>query len=140
MAEDRGAASLLLALLRHFETLGFDEIEQIVHEDAVFEFPFSAQGARLEGKAAIMAYLRTAMASFVRRMRFDVARQHACADPDWAIAEYRSEAETVAGGRYANRYVGMVHAKDGRILLFREYFNPMAVIAAIGGDAAPAHG
>lgn len=132
--EDRGAAPLLLALLRHFETLDFDPIEQILHDDAVFEFPFSAQGALLEGKAAIMDYLRTAMPSFVRHMRFTILAEHKCGDPAWAIAEYSSEAETVTGGRYANRYVGLVRAMGGRILIFREYFNPLAVIEAIGGD------
>lgn len=131
------AEAALRTLLAHFETLAFDRIDAMLDERAIFEFPFSTheQGRRIEGRAAIIDYLNAAMASFVTSMRFTVDAVHACADPDWAIAEYRSTGTLKAGGTYANRYAGLVRVKGDRLLLFREYFNPSATIVE-AGDAA----
>lgn len=54
-------------------------------------------------------------------------------DPDWVLAEYRGEIEMLAtGGPYNNHYCGLFHLRDGKIVLFREYYNPIVLTEAFG--------
>lgn len=62
-------------------------------------------------------------------------------DPNWVLAEYRGEIDVLATNRpYNNHYCGLFHLKEGRIILFREYYNPTVLTEAFGGASALAQG
>ncbi len=56
-------------------------------------------------------------------------------DPDWVLIEYQIEAEiTTSNQLYTNRYCGLFHLRDldGKILLYKAYFNPLSFIESLG--------
>jgi uncharacterized protein len=67
---------------------------------------------------------------------YDLAVYH---DPakDVAVLEYASEGRTVDGNRpYTNRYISVVTLRDGLIVHWRDYLNPVAVFDALGWPQA----
>lgn len=59
---------------------------------------------------------------------------HRTQDPDTLIVEYRSEFVVDNGARrYANRYISLFKLRDDKITLWREYANPLPVLAIIDG-------
>jgi hypothetical protein len=54
-------------------------------------------------------------------------------DPNTLYAEYRGEIEVLATGKpYNNIYAGLFKFRNGKILLYREYYNPMVFTEAWG--------
>ncbi|WP_329430632.1 nuclear transport factor 2 family protein [Streptosporangium sp. NBC_01495] len=106
------------------------------HEDAVAEFPFAPPGAprRLDGIAAITAYL------IDYPDKLDIAEVtaltvHETVDPAVVIAEFTAVGKVVATGRpYEISYIAVVTVAHGRITHYRDYWNPMVVIEALGDD------
>lgn len=50
------------------------------------------------------------------------------------MAEYRGEIDLKGGGSYNNDYVGVFRVVDGKIALFKEYFNPQILVDSFGGE------
>ena len=67
-------------------------------------------------------------------MEFPGRRVRPMADPEWVVAEYRGEIDLKGGGSYNNDYVGVFRVVDGRIVLFKEYFNPRVLLDSFGGE------
>jgi ketosteroid isomerase-like protein len=126
---------LMQALLGALERLAFDEIGEMIAEDAIFDFPFRAGAQSTQGRRAIVDDLRVGMGGFLKEMKFEVEALHPCEDPELLAAEYRSRGVTVDGHPYANRYGAFLRVRDGRITLFREFFNPLATQEARQPDA-----
>lgn len=50
----------------------------------------------------------------------------------WVFAEYHGEIELKSGGTYNNDYCGLFHVVNGKLVLFREFFNPIILQRAFG--------
>lgn len=102
-------------------------------DDAVVEFPYAAslgREGRFVGKPAIDAYFRGTPGLF-RELRFRDLRRHAGADPHMVCAEVHGSALIgPAGAPYEQDYVMILRTRDGKISHYREYWNPLPVIAA----------
>lgn len=58
-------------------------------------------------------------------------------DLDWLLAEYRGEIDIAATGRaYNNHYCALFHIRNGQIVLFKEYFNPIILNEAFGDTSS----
>ena len=56
-------------------------------------------------------------------------------DPQMVFAEFTGKVDIIPTGRvYDQRYGGLFHVVDGKIKLFREYYNPAAFKYAFGLD------
>ena len=109
-------------------------------DDAVVEFPYApsvARPARLAGKAAIAGYFRTAITLF-QGLSFDDLRVVPGLDPDVAVVEAHGSA-TIAttGRRYDQDYVVFIRTRDGLVVSYREYWNPLAGLEAFGREGLP---
>jgi ketosteroid isomerase-like protein len=131
----RDAGGLLDA---HLELIGTD-IERwlgLFAEDAVVEFPYARPlglPERLEGREAIRRYFADTPKHF-RGLVFTNVRRYLTTDPEVALAEAHGSATIAATGRqYEQDYVMMVKTRDGRISLYREYWNPIPGLEAFGG-------
>ena len=51
-------------------------------------------------------------------------------DPDLLFVKFRGEIEIKAGGKYENDYLGIFKMKDGRIIEYTEFFNPIVMARA----------
>ena len=109
-------------------------------DDAVVEFPYAAsiqRPTRLAGKAAITNYFRTAPGLF-QDLTFRDLRIVVGSDPDVAVVEVHGSA-TIAttGRRYEQDYVVFVRTRDGLVVSYREYWNPLPGIEAFGLEGLP---
>ena len=97
------------------------------HEDGLIEYPFAPPGApeRVEGSEEILKRFRKAV---------DVKEMHEltiryvvpAADPEWAVVAFHFTATMKEkGDTFGNEYVAVSHVRDGRMLLFREYFDSL---------------
>jgi hypothetical protein len=129
------AGSLLNA---HLQLIGTD-IERwlgLFAEDAVVEFPYARSlglPERLEGLEAIRRYFVETPKHF-RGLVFTNVRPYLTTDPEVALAEVHGSATiAVTGRQYEQDYFMLVKARDGRIALYREYWNPILGLEAFGG-------
>ena len=103
-------------------------------EDAVQDMPFSPPEfpSRLEGREAISKHY-SSLPQAVGKIDFLDLKLYTMQDPDWILAEYCGEIEVLATGRlYKNRYCGLFYLRNGKIALFREYYNPLTLREGFG--------
>jgi uncharacterized protein len=107
----------------------------LLAEDAVVEFPYaSALGLseRLEGKSAIYNHMKDVSAQ-MQDLIFTNVREYQTSNPNALFAEVHGEATIVATGcHYQQDYVMRLETKEGKIIHYREYWNPTAVLDAWG--------
>lgn len=109
-------------------------------DDAVVEFPYAAsirRPTRLAGKAAISDYFRTTPALF-QDLVFRDLRVVPGRDPDVAVVEVHGSATISTTSRcYEQDYVVFVRTRDGMVVSYREYWNPLPGIDAFGLEGLP---
>jgi len=79
----------------------------------------------IEGAAAIRAQgekVKTVMSTITFYDRVIRATEAA----GTYVIEYRGDGELLAGGRYQNSYIVIATVRNGKVSLWREYFNPIA--------------
>ncbi len=104
-------------------------------ENVVAEFPFAPEGSprRLEGRTALYEYLRN-YPSVIDVKTIPTLLTYATEDPNTAIAEWSASGVVLSNGNpYEMTYATFVTFKDGLIVNYREYWNPMAFMAAMNG-------
>ncbi|CAN5392284.1 hypothetical protein BH10PSE12_BH10PSE12_13290 [soil metagenome] len=117
----------------------FDAWPDLADEALVMHVPFSPPGLFTEcvGRDACIEMTRgfwAAMQSFAWH-DIDI---HASDDPGMIFGTARSEAMTVTGQAYTNRYCFIAKVRDGRVYDYTEYFNPLPVMEAFGAHLTPA--
>ena len=117
----------------------FDD-DGTLSEDVVVEMPFAAPGrpARIEGRAAVLAFVRAGQADLP--FRFDDCRVlavHDTADPATIVVEYELAATmTATGVSAAATFIGVLTVREGRLSRWREYQNPLAMAWALEATAS----
>jgi hypothetical protein len=104
-------------------------------DDVVAEFPFAPQGSpsRLEGREALYEYLRN-YPSVINVRSIPYLRIYSTDDPNVAIAEWSSSGEVLTNGNaYEMSYATFVTFKEGLIVNYREYWDPLAFMEAMSG-------
>ena len=102
-------------------------------DDVVVEFPFAPPGRprRVEGKEAVAEYL----AAYPGQIEFDEVKNldvHQTVDPDTAVIEMTATGRVKAtGAPYEMSYVVVLKLVDGRMALYRDYWNPLVVLEAL---------
>lgn len=107
-------------------------------EDGEMAFPFAPPGypTRLAGREAIAAFIAT-YPEHIRLHR--VGLDHAFRDGDTRTVEFHAEATAVSTGRrFTMRYVGVIETRDGLITRYRDYWDGLVAVAAMGGADAVA--
>ncbi len=111
----------------------------LFHEDGVLEFPYAPPGwnNRMEGRETIWEHMQKFPEHLT--VRFSDVSFYDTTDPDLAIGEFHGEGTaTVSGRRLDQDYVSMVWTKDGKIIRYRDFWNPIRHLDALGGEEAAA--
>ncbi len=115
-----------------------DSLIGLFAEDVVFEFPYAPGGLpkRLEGVAALAAHLeRLGPLLTFGPMELGAV----CTDGATVVFEFSCTGEGVeTGAPYNQDYISVVTLRDGRIVRYRDYWNPLVVLTALGGAEAAA--
>lgn len=107
-------------------------------EDFVMEFPFARPGmqARIAGRSAVLAYLMTVGQGVSVDSMSNVV-VHDTSDPDVVIVEFQGHGCSIKTGEpYEPRYISVIRTSGGRIVHYRDYWNPLAGLKAQLGSAA----
>jgi ketosteroid isomerase-like protein len=107
-------------------------------DDAVMEFPYAPPGGvqRLVGRAALTEHLR-GFADILAIEQMTEPTVHRTQEPGVVILEFGCIGRGVKTGQPYNQvYISVIKLRDGRIVHYRDYWNPLLVIAAVGGAAA----
>ncbi len=110
----------------------------MVADNIVMEFPYAPPGGvpRVEGKAALAEYLPGA-ASLITIESMSQPVVHRAQDSNIAILEFTCAGHgTETGITYDQTYISVVTLADGYITHYRDYWNPLILLRAMGGDDA----
>ncbi len=127
----------VIDFLESLEDKDMDKFASVWAEDAVQDMPFSPDGfpKRVEGKANLIQHYAawpetSGKANFTDELVF-----YPMQDSTMVFAEWRGNVEIIPTGRnYNQRYGGLFHVVDGKIELFREYYDPIVFNYAFGLD------
>ena len=107
-------------------------------EDVLFEFPYAPEGlpGRLEGLPALGDHLAR-LGPMLELREFTLHAVHLAGDT--VILEFSCTGEGIATGLpYDQDYISVVTLREGRIARYRDYWNPLVALHALGGAEAAA--
>ena len=112
----------LNAWKNHGQGVEFD----FLHPNVVYEFPFdpNPEGRRFEGKATVIDFIRRVSVG-AKDWCFSKEQIWPMADDTIALAEWCGHALSSAMSKpYNQHYLATIQVQDGRIIHYREFWNP----------------
>ena len=131
-------ADLFRAGLERFGDGDLDGYLELLSDEVEVEFPFAPPGRpeRLRGRENLRRYLEPLLA----RVAYDSITSLVVYETDVAgtiVAEMTASLRLLESDRtYSRRYVAVVRAADGRVVWYREYWNPLALSDRAGAAEA----
>jgi len=139
-----GPRDLFARMKRNWLSPAAPVMDSLLAEDAVVEIPFAApdRPRRFQGRAQFLAFAQAARASLP--VRFTDCRDvaiHDTADPEVIVVEYElTGIVTTTGHRATAGFIGVLRARDGQIVTWREYQDTLAIAQALGQPPAKTAG
>lgn len=133
--EARSPEQVMQAYLLAFVDGDMAALNALFADDAIVEFPyaFDPMPRRVEGIAAIREYYKNSPDIFDFRPYQNV-RVHKTEDPDLVFAEFTSDATVLPTGHdYPQEYIATLKTRHGKIIHYREFWDPILVQTAFGG-------
>jgi len=132
------AADLFRVGLERFGDGDLDGYLELLSDDVEVEFPFAPTGRpeRLRGRENLRRYLEPLLA----RIAYESITSLVVYETDVAgtiVAEMTASLRLLESDRtYSRRYVAVVRAESGRVVSYREYWNPLALSDRAGATEA----
>ncbi len=107
-------------------------------EDGILEYPFAPPGLNtpIVGRGAIVAIFER-LRKVLRIDSVADVTEIAVGDPNMAVLEFSGRGEGVLTREaYNQRYISVINMRDGNIVLYKDYWNPIALLQAINGREA----
>ena len=113
---------------------GAETFVEMFAEDGVMEFPYALPSPRrLEGREALAAHLAY-LARLVELLSVSDVVKHETTDPEVFIVEFASSGRAVATGEpFEQRYISVIRVRDGHIVHYKDYWNPLAILRKMRG-------
>jgi ketosteroid isomerase-like protein len=135
--ERQQARAAVMQFLTGLEEKDIAKVNSVWAEDAAQEMPYAPEGfpKRVAGREALIKHY-SGWPENAGKARFtDGIRFYPTQDPSILFVEFHGVSEIRPTGRvYDQRYGGLFHVENGKILLFREYFDPTVFRYAFGLD------
>ena len=107
-------------------------------EDGVLEYPFAPPGLAtpVAGRDAIIANFQR-LRKLLRIDGVADVTEIGVRDPDVVVLEFSGCGEGVVTKQaYDQRYVSVIRLRDGNIVHYKDYWNPIALLRAVKGSEA----
>ncbi|UYL08850.1 nuclear transport factor 2 family protein [Bdellovibrio sp. SKB1291214] len=120
----------------HLDNLSSGKVDEWVNlwaEDGVLEFPFKlpVYPGQVEGKAMIREYMRHFPETI--KLEFSKPTFHLTEDPELVVAEFTAKGHMLANGNpYNQTYISLVYTKDGKITRYKDFWDPLVAMTALG--------
>jgi ketosteroid isomerase-like protein len=124
-AETQAAMAFLSALGR----LDFDGAGALLDDDTVLDLPFAGAGHVVTGRAQVLTFFRDTMTGKIAQIAYHLDHAYPSREPGATVLEVSTKVEGPQGGTVSNRFVAIFRFRRGKIVLFREYFNPAPIVA-----------
>ena len=113
---------------------GAETFVEMVAEDGVMEFPFALPSPkRVEGREALAAHIAF-LAGRIEFLSVSDVVKHVTGDPEIFIIEFAGSGRAVATGEpFEQRYISVIRLRDGHIVRYTDYWNPIAVLRMMRG-------
>lgn len=111
---------------------------EMLADDGVIEFPFVPSGLirLLTDRAELQAHLER-LGDALEITSFHNLCVHRTANPEVVILEYQTEGRGAkTGAPYNQTYISVFTLRDGYIQHFRDYWNPLVALGAMGEPEA----
>lgn len=125
------AQELFARNLEHIAAGRIREWVELFDPAGVLEFPYPPPGvpSRFVGHHELYEHMKDFPKEF--DVRFSGLTFHETTDPELVIAEFVGEGRGVRTGRpFHQVYISVVRFQNGKIVLFRDFWNPLATIRA----------
>jgi ketosteroid isomerase-like protein len=113
-----------------------DAMLALLAEDVVLDMPFApGGGALLHGREAVGDALRAAIepgAGLYELWRMWPLEVHGTSTPGLCFAVFAASARTWDGRAYDQTYIGRFEVRDGLVAVWREWFDPLPLLAVTG--------
>jgi uncharacterized protein len=139
MATNHELAQQNKALLqRHFDAINswdFASMREIFHQEIRLELPFVVDPfpKAVIGFDEVMAFMESVPDFAEAENLHDFKISAFDDDPNELVAEYVSDMKLKSGNEYKNTYVVRATVQDGKLILFREYFDGIKLLESMGG-------
>ncbi|EFC85095.1 nuclear transport factor 2 family protein [Parafrankia sp. EUN1f] len=113
--------------------MNIEALLALMAPDGHIEWPYHPTGApaRLNGRDEIRAYVASAAKAPIRWDDFVGLVMHETADPEVVIVEYEANGTvTTTGATYRQRIIAVFRVRNGQIVSYRDYLNPLALAEA----------
>jgi uncharacterized protein len=103
-------------------------------EAVVMEFPYGpslGMPDRFEGREAVTGYLKK-MLQQLGTLKFRDIEVLGTEDPGLFVNEYKATLRTPRGTTYDQVYISKIRVKDGKVVMYREFWDPARVTQAVG--------
>lgn len=111
---------------------------EMMADDFVMEFPYARPGMqqRIEGREPVLAYLMS-VAGSVSVDTVDNVTVHETGDPEVVIVEFEAHGRALKVDEpYDQRYISVIRSRGGRMIHYKDYWNPIQGLKAQIGSAA----
>jgi ketosteroid isomerase-like protein len=130
-------------VLRAGRELDIETVLELMAPDGYIEWPYRPAGVpgRLQGRSEIRSHLMKTAETFIR---FDEHRNvviHETTDPEVIIVEYEAHGTVVmTGSPFEQTVIAVFRVRDGQILSYRDYINPLPLVEALASVTAAQQG
>jgi ketosteroid isomerase-like protein len=127
------AAEVLRKWLEALEERDPDAAMSLVSDDGILEVPYPMPGrpARFEGKQVIGEVIGTVLGVLFSSFKLSEVEIFNTDNPEVAIATGHGDAILHNGDTYSQEYVFFVRVRNGLIVEYKEYFDPVRGNAAL---------
>lgn len=138
MSDQEIRARAQAAFARNLQYIEAEQIREWVDlftPDGVLEFAYGPPGVpfRFAGHDALYEHMKNFPE--LLQVRFAELVFHDTVDPELVIAEFRADGKAVPTGRaFHQTYISVVRTRNGKFVHFKDFWNPLPVIEALGMD------
>ncbi|PTA47925.1 nuclear transport factor 2 family protein [Micromonospora sp. RP3T] len=129
-------------ILRAGREADTESFVDLMAPDGYIEWPFRPPGApaRVQGRSEIRRFLTETAGGLVAFDEYRNVMVHETTDPEVIIVEYDVRGRVLASGApFRQRVIAVFRVRDGQIVSYRDYLDPLPVAEALA-DAARAEG
>ncbi len=104
--------------------------------DGILEYPFAPPGLNtpIAGRDAIVANFQR-IRKLLRIDSVADASEIKANDPDMVVLEFSGRGEgVITKEAYNQRYISVIRLRDGNIVHYKDYWNPIALLEAVKGS------
>ena len=136
--QDQQRARSIAVVEAFFDALVSKDREKLLslwHADGAQEMPYAPEGVptRVDGQAQLRSFW-SAVFDGIADIAFSSIEVRAMDDPNVVLSQHQGSVKLANGTGYDNRYISVFYLRDGRIDIYREYFDPLVVLRAWGNS------